>query len=83
MSPLPPTKVGRLQAALHAKAKGSPDYRFYVLYDEVYRSDVLWHAHRICQFNGGAAGVDGQTFGDIEEYGWKRWLDELEEELRT
>ena len=83
MSLLPPTKVGKLQAALHAKAKGSPDYRFYVLYDKVYRADVLWHAHRICQFNGGAAGVDGQTFEDIEEYGRKRWLDELEEELRT
>ena len=83
MSLLPPTKVGQLQAALHAKAKGSPDYRFYALYDKVYRADVLWHAHRICQFNGGAAGVDGQTFEDIEKYGRKRWLDELEEELRT
>ena len=44
---------------------------------------MLWKAYRICQFNGDAAGVDGQTFEDIEEYGRKRWLDELEEELRT
>ncbi len=83
MSLLPPIKVGKLQAALHAKAKGSPDYRFYSLYDKVYRADVLWHAYRICQLNDGAAGVDGQTFEDIEEYGQKRWLAELEEELRT
>ena len=83
MSLVPPTKVGQLQAALHAKAKGSPNYRFYALYDKVYRADVLWHAYRICQLNDGAAGVDGQTFEDIEEYGQKRWLDELEEELRT
>ena len=83
MSLLPPIKVGKLQAALHVKAKGSPDYRFYALYDKVYRADVLWHAHRICQSNGGASGVDGQTFEDIEEYGPKRWLDELAEELRT
>ena len=83
MSLVPPTKVGQLQAALHAKAKGSANYRFYALYDKVYRADVLWHAYRICQLNDGAAGVDGQTFEDIEEYGQKRWLDELEEELRT
>jgi RNA-directed DNA polymerase len=63
---VPPTKVGKLQDTLHAKAKGSPDYRFYALYDKVYRADVLWHAYRICRVNGGAPGVDGQTFDDIE-----------------
>ena len=83
MSLLPPPKVGKLQAALHAKAKGSLSYRFYALYDKVYRADVLWHAYRICQFNGGAPGVDGQTFDDIEEYGKMRWLGELAEELRA
>ena len=49
----------------------------------MYRADLLWHAFRICQVNGGAAGVDGQTFEDIEEYGTKKWLVELAEELRT
>lgn len=83
MSLKPPTKVGKLQETLHVKAKGSPNYRFYALYDKLYRSDVLWFAHRICQNNGGAPGVDGQTFEDIEEYGVKEWLDELAEELRT
>ena len=82
MSLVTPEKVGKLQEALHAKAKRSPDYRFYTLYDKIHRSDVLWHAYRICQSNGGAAGVDGQTFDDIEEYGQKPWLDELAEELR-
>jgi RNA-directed DNA polymerase len=79
----PPTKVGQLQDALHAKAKGSPNYRFYALYDKMYRADVLWHAFRICRVNGGAPGVDGQTFEDIEKYGQMRWLRELAEELRT
>jgi hypothetical protein len=69
VSLLPPPKVGKLQKTLHAKAKGSPSYRFYALYDKVHRADVLWHAYRICQFNGGAPGVDGQTFEDIEAYG--------------
>jgi RNA-directed DNA polymerase len=79
----PPPKVGQLQDALHAKAKESPDYRFYALYDKVYRADVLWHAYRICQFNDGSPGVDGQTFEDIEKYGRMKWLGELTEELRT
>jgi RNA-directed DNA polymerase len=74
--------VQKLQVALHAKAKESPNYRFYALYDKVYRKDVLWTAHRRCLLNGGAPGVDRQTFADIEAYGVQRWLDELAEELR-
>jgi hypothetical protein len=65
----PPEKVQKLQAALHAKAKGSPTYRFYALYDKVYREDILLFAYRCCKANGGAPGVDGQDFKDIEEYG--------------
>jgi group II intron reverse transcriptase/maturase len=71
-----------LQAALHAKAKGSPDYRFYALYDKVYRKDVLLFAYDCCKSNKGAAGVDGQTFADIEAYGLERWLGELTQELK-
>jgi group II intron reverse transcriptase/maturase len=67
---------------LHAKAKGSPDLRFYALYDKVYRTDVLAHAYRCCRANGGAAGVDGQGFEDIESNGLERWLDELTKELK-
>ena len=75
--------VQKLQTALHAKAKGEPKFRFYALYDKVYRKDVLWLALRRCRNNGGAAGVDGQTFEDIERYGETKWLEELAEELRT
>jgi group II intron reverse transcriptase/maturase len=82
MSLTPPPKVQKLQETLHAKAKGSPGYRFYLLYDKMYRRDVLEHAYRCCAANGGAPGVDGQTFADIEKYGVGRWLDELTEELR-
>ena len=49
----------------------------------VYREDVLRAAYRRCQINGGAAGVDEQTFEDIEQYGRQEWLGELAEELRT
>jgi len=82
MSLPPPPTVGKLQAALHSKAKGSPAYRFYALYDKLYRADVLAHAYQRCRANGGAAGVDGQTFADIEAYGAERWLAELAQELK-
>ena len=78
-----PSSVQKLQTALHDKAKGSPNFRFYALYDKVYRKDVLAFAYACCKANGGAAGVDGQRFEDIEEYGVERWLDELAEELRS
>src|ERR1700751_5268794 len=77
------TSVQKLQMALHAKAKESPDFRFYGLYDKVYRKDVLVYACKRCKANGGAAGVDNQTFEDIEQYGVERWLDELAQELKS
>jgi RNA-directed DNA polymerase len=83
MSLRPPEKVQKLQAALHAKAKGSPTYRFYALYDKVYREDILLFAYRCCKANGGAPGVDGQDFTDIEAYGVALWLGELTAELRS
>jgi RNA-directed DNA polymerase len=81
-----PTNIDPLQklrAALHDKAKSAPNFRFYALYDKVYRRDVLEAAYAQCRANGGAPGVDGQTFDDIEKYGVATWLDELTEELRT
>jgi RNA-directed DNA polymerase len=82
MSLTPPEKVGKLQTALHAKAKAAPNYRFYLLYDKLYRWDVLVYAYERCKANKGAAGVDGQTFADIEAYGERRWLEELAKELQ-
>jgi hypothetical protein len=79
LPPLP--KVQKLQETLHAKAKGSPTFRFYALYDKVSRAEVLWVAYRRCLSNGGAAGVDGQTFADIEAYGVTKWLGDLAEAL--
>jgi group II intron reverse transcriptase/maturase len=72
-----------LCAALQAKAKSAPGFRYYTLYDKVHRRDVLAAAWDRCRTNGGAPGVDGQTFAHIEKYGVERWLDELAEELRT
>ena len=65
------------------KAKESPDFRFYALYDKVYRKDILAFAYTCCKANSGAAGVDHQEFEDIEAYGEERWLDELARELKN
>ena len=83
MSLVTPVSVQKLQTALHAKAKEAPGFRFYALYDKVYREDVLAFAYQCCKANGGAAGVDGQSFEDIEAYGVERWLDELAQELKS
>jgi group II intron reverse transcriptase/maturase len=72
-----PKSVQKLQAALHAKAKTEPGYRFYALYDKIYREDILAHAYAQCRSNKGTPGVDGQDFEDIEAYGVERWLGEL------
>src|SRR5499425_3278656 len=78
-----PESVQKLQRALHDKAKEAPSFRFYALYDKVYRKDVLAFAYECCQANGGAAGVDSQTFEHFEAYGTERWLDELAQELKN
>src|SRR6201981_507871 len=78
-----PASVQKLQTALHDKAKESPDVRFHALYDKAYREDRLAFAYCCGNTNGGAAGVDGQTFEDIEAYGKERWLDELAQELKN
>ena len=82
MSLTPPAKVRKLRDALHSKAKDAPGYRFYALYDKLYRDDVLRFAYDRCKANGGAPGVDGQDFADIEAPGLEAWLSALTEELR-
>ena len=77
-----PINVQKLQRALHAKAKSESDYRFYALYDKMYREDVLAYAYAQCRSNKGAPGVDGQDFADIAAYGLERWLEELALALR-
>ena len=72
-----PESVQKLQTALHAKAKAEAGYRFYALYDKIYREDILAHAYAQCRSNRGAPGVDGQDFAAVEEYGLKQWLGEL------
>ncbi len=77
-----PESVQKLRMALHAKAKSEAGYRFYALYDKIYREDILAHAYAQCRSNKGAPGVDRQDFADVEACGVQRWLGELAQALR-
>ena len=72
-----------MQRALYAKAKAEPAYRFYALYDKIYRKDVLGWAWGCCRANGGSPGVDGQSLAGIEAAGVEPWLEQVAQELRT
>jgi len=80
-----PDKVTQLRQKLGQKAKQEPQFRFYALYDRICREDVLKAAAGKLRSNGGAAGIDGVTFEQIEkqEGGLPRWLAALEQELRS
>ena len=80
-----PEKLTTLRQKLYQKAKLEPKFRFYALYDRIYRRDVLSSAYRIARAKKGKAGVDGVTFEDIEgsPAGVESFLDEIQEALKT
>jgi len=83
MSLTTPSKIRELQIKLYRKAKNEPGFRFYQLYDKVYREDILNHAYRLVRANAGAPGVDGESFEDIESKDLEQWLNGLREDLRN
>jgi RNA-directed DNA polymerase len=83
MSLTTPDNIRTLQRKLYLKAKAEPDYRFYLLYDKIYRPDILLHAYDLVRANKGAPGVDGVTCASIEAEGREEWLAGIATELRT
>jgi RNA-directed DNA polymerase len=77
-----PIAIRTLQRKLYRKAKQEPDFRFYLLYDKIYREDVLKHAYALAKANQGASGVDGQTFEAIESEGLEKWMEGIRKDLR-
>lgn len=83
MSLQTPEKIRSLQRKLYRKAKAEPGFRFYLLYDKIYREDILHHAYRLARSNKGAPGVDGQSFEMIEALGPAEWLSGIRDDLRS
>jgi group II intron reverse transcriptase/maturase len=79
-----PEKIRELQRKLYQKAKQEKEYRFYLLYDKVYRLDILNHAYSLVRANKGAPGIDGEPFESVEERegGVKGYLEEIAGELK-
>src|SRR5581483_5290276 len=77
-----PIKIRMLQRKLYQKAKAEPNYRFYLLYDKMWREDILRHSYELAKANNGAPGVDGQSFDQIESEGREKWLEGIRKELR-
>ena len=74
--------VRALQRKLYLKAKHQTSFRFYSLYDKVYRSDVLQLAYELVRQNKGSPGIDGETFASIDEgKGRTAYLQEIQEAL--
>jgi RNA-directed DNA polymerase len=83
MSLTTPEAIRTLQRKLYGKAKTEPGYRFNLLYDKVWRADILRHAYDLARANKGAPGADGATFEQIEAAGLEDWLTRLGEDLRA
>src|ERR1700686_1983253 len=81
MSLTTPSNIRELQRKLYIKAKQEPHYRFYSLYDKIYREDILAHAYELAKANQGAPGIDHQSFQEVESGGRQKWIAGLREEL--
>lgn len=78
-----PEAIRTLQRKLYTKAKQDPAYRFYALYDKVWRADILMHAWNLVRANKGSPGIDGMNFSDIEHrIGIDTFLSELAQDLK-
>jgi RNA-directed DNA polymerase len=79
-----PEKIRELQRKLYQKAKQEKEYRFYLLYNKIYRMDILSHAYNLVRANKGAPGIDGETFESIEEKegGVKGYIEYIASELK-
>ena len=81
MSLATPEKIRTFQRKLYRKAKAEPRFRIHLLYDKIYRADILEHAYALARANGGAAGVDGESFAVIAAAGLGEWRAGIRKDL--
>src|SRR5208283_4150181 len=72
-----PEHIRELQTKLYQKAKQEAGFRFYALYDKVYRKDIIEHAYHLVKANKGAPGIDGITFEALEAQEVERYVERI------
>src|SRR5271157_1267604 len=78
-----PISLQELRRRIYRKAKSDKTYRFWGLFVHVTKTETLEEAYRIARGNGGAPGIDGQSFEDIETAGRKAFFAAVREDLIT
>jgi len=78
-----PIALQELRRRIYWKAKSEKAHRFWGIFVHVTRKETLKEAYRIAKRNGGAAGIDGQTFEAIETVGLDGFLAAIRDDLET
>ena len=78
-----PSSLQELRRRIYRKAKSDKTHRFWGIFVHVGKAETLLEAYRIAKRNGGAPGIDGQRFDNIESAGLAAFLAELREDLLT
>ena len=78
-----PVSLQDLRRRIYRKAKSETTHRFWGLFVHITKLETLEEAYRIAKGNGGAPGIDGQSFGDIESAGRAAFLAAVREDLVT
>jgi RNA-directed DNA polymerase len=78
-----PIRLQELRRRIYRKAKSESTHRFWGLFTHISKIETLEEAYRIAKGNGGAAGIDGQSFEDIESAGLTMFLEAIRKDLIT
>lgn len=72
-----------LRRRIYHKAKSEPTHRFWGLFTHITNMTTLYEAYRLAKKNGGAPGIDGQSFAEVEQAGVREFLESIRAELQA